>query len=239
MMVVRVVVVGLRVGEGRKRHGAWAIILRPVPGVVDGSGKSANDWLALLGDGLSVGVLVAHHDESLAVDGELVVELTISGLEVVDAAIESVESISVFSDGLSVPGDLLVVVVDGGVVLADLSAGVVDAVLEAGDGLADGLSADEHVAGLGNLELVSVLTEESTVGIESIDSRVEIGSSGVSWRGSAVATVVLMAVIVVVVMIVQFVVGVLAGIVVVTGNGGSSDKGSGNNSHCLQLSLFY
>ena len=156
-----------------------------------------------------------------------------------DAAIKSVESISVISDGLSVPGDLLVVVVDGGVVLADLSAGVVDAVLEAGDGLADGLSADEHVAGLGNLELISVLTEESTVSVESIDGLVEIGSSRVSWRGSAVTTIVLMGVIVVVEMIVQIVVGVLASVVVVTGNGGSSDKGSGNNSHCLQLSLFY
>ena len=78
MVVVRVVVVGLRVGEGRQGHGAWAVILRPVPSVVDRSGESTNDWLALLGDGLSVGVLVAHHDESLAVDGELVVELTIS-----------------------------------------------------------------------------------------------------------------------------------------------------------------
>ena len=76
------------------------------------------------------------------------------------------------------------------------------------------------------MELISVLTEESTVSVESIDGLVEIGSSRVSWRGSAVTTIVLMGVIVVVEMIVQIVVGVLASVVVVTGNGGSSDKGS-------------
>ena len=47
---------------------------------------------ALLGELLRVGVLMAHHDESLTVDGELVVELCVAGLEVVDTAVENLQS---------------------------------------------------------------------------------------------------------------------------------------------------
>ena len=45
-------VVGERVGEGRKRRQAWAISCRPGPLVIDRLGEMADDWLALVGDGL-------------------------------------------------------------------------------------------------------------------------------------------------------------------------------------------
>jgi hypothetical protein len=74
LVVVRVVVVWQRVGEGRKMDWAWAVVLRPVPGVRNGGGQVTNDWLALVRDRVSVGVLLAHHDESLSIDGESVVK---------------------------------------------------------------------------------------------------------------------------------------------------------------------
>lgn len=113
---------------------------------------------------------MAHHNESLTVDSELNVELTVASLKVVDASIKSVESVSVFSDLNSVPSDVLIVVINALVVLSDFVSSVVDAVLEARNGLTEGFGTDEHVTCFGNLELVSVLTEESTVSVESTDS---------------------------------------------------------------------
>ena len=49
-VVVGVVVVRERVGEGRQGSATWAVILRPVPSVIKRSGESANDWLALVRD---------------------------------------------------------------------------------------------------------------------------------------------------------------------------------------------
>lgn len=122
---------------------------------------------------------MAHHDESFTVDGELVVEITVTGLEVVNTAVKGVKSVSVLSDLLSVPGDLLIVVINSLIILRNLSSGVMNAVLKAGDRLTESLGTNEHVASLSNLELVSVLTEESAVGVESTDCLLEVGGSGV------------------------------------------------------------
>ena len=60
--------------EGREGSISGAGHLRPVPGVRNGGGQVTNDWLALVRDRVSVGVLLAHHDESLSIDGESVVK---------------------------------------------------------------------------------------------------------------------------------------------------------------------
>ena len=50
VMVVGVLVVGKRVGEGWEGGITFALILRELPWLVNGRGESTNDWLALLGD---------------------------------------------------------------------------------------------------------------------------------------------------------------------------------------------
>ena len=80
------------VGEGRKRSLAWAVDIWEVPVELQWLCKVANDGNALLGELLRVGVLMAHHYESLTVDGELMVKLCVAGLEVVDTAVENLQS---------------------------------------------------------------------------------------------------------------------------------------------------
>ena len=62
----------------------------------------------------------------------------------------------------------------------DVLAGGADAGLKASDGGAESLGTDQHVTSLGNLKLISVLTEQCTVSVERIDSFGELGGIGVS-----------------------------------------------------------
>lgn len=66
------------VTEGGQRGLAWAINIWEVPMELKRLGQVSNDGDALLGQLLRVSVLVAHHDERLAVDGQLVVQLTVT-----------------------------------------------------------------------------------------------------------------------------------------------------------------
>lgn len=178
---------------------------------------------------------MAHHNEGLTVNREFVVELTEARLKVVDASVKSVKSVSVLSDLNSVPGNLLIVVLNALIVRSDLSSGVVDAVLEGANGLTEGFGTNEHVTSLGNLKLVSVLTEESTVGVESTNSLLEVRGSGVCGGGSCLTTVFGVRSIGVVVMTVDFLAVVLivlfGGDGGVNSEGGSGQEGSGNESH--------
>jgi len=121
----------------------------------------------------------------------------------VDAGLKTVKSISVLRNLVSVPGDISVVVINVGIIIAHLLSCVVDAMLEGSDRLTNSFSANEHVASLGNLKLVSVFTEQGTVSVESIDSFVEIGSSGVGRGCSAITAIVLVSGIVVIVVIIE------------------------------------
>lgn len=189
--------------ERRKLSGCLARLFRPVPCVLDWRGKSFKDGLALLGKSVSVGVLVAHHNDSLAVDAELLAEASVARLKVVDLAVELVHSVSVFTDHVSIPLDLQIVSVNVLIVLAAFLSRVVDSVLEAGDRLTEGFSSNKHVTGLGNLELVSVLTEESSIGVKSINSLMKIRGGWVGWGSRLVTTVMLMIRVIVIVMIVE------------------------------------
>ena len=66
-----VVVGGSVVRERRKRFRSAARNSGPVPCVIDWSREIFQDRRALLGERVSVGILVAHHDDCIAVDGEL------------------------------------------------------------------------------------------------------------------------------------------------------------------------
>jgi len=84
--------------EGRERRESWCIDIGPVPLVVVGLGEATDERKALIRDSGGIGVLVAHHDDGLSVDGELIVKRVVAYLEVVDAAVELVESPSVIND---------------------------------------------------------------------------------------------------------------------------------------------
>ena len=221
-------VVRFLMGERREDGVRATLVLGEVPSVVDGLGETADHRLALLGDGLSVGVLMAHHHDGFTVDGKLVVELGVATFEVADAAVKDVEGLSVLLDELSVVRDVTVVAVDVLVVVSDGLAGVVDALLETSNGLTESFGTDEHVTGLGNLQLVSVLTEEGAVGIESIDGLGELRGVGVSGGGRLVATVMVMARVVVVVVIVQLVV-IVGEVAMFLGASGVTLSGSGSD----------
>ena len=60
-----------RVVKGRKGRLAGVLLVRPVPIIADGLLEAANDRHALFRDRFGVGILVAHHDDCFAVDGEL------------------------------------------------------------------------------------------------------------------------------------------------------------------------
>ena len=223
------------VSEGRKSRSLGAVVLGPVPGVRERSGKTSDDWHALVGDGRSVSILVAHHDDSLTVDGKLVGEVTISVLEVSNLTVESGETGAVLDDLSAVVLDVGVVLINITVVVVDVDSAVSETVLERGNGLADGLSSDKHVTGLGNLELISVLTEESTVGVESINGLVKLGGSRVSWRSGLSSTVMVMSGIVVIVVSVRSVVRISMGVIGtlgIDGSSGSSEHGCGKHFHC-------
>ena len=74
--------------------------------------------------------------------------------------------------------------------------------------MAERLGTDEHVTSLGNLQLVSVLTEKCAISVECVDGLSEVGSIREGWRSWAVGTVVLMTWIVVIIVVVQLVVSV-------------------------------
>ena len=194
--------------EGREGSVSGAGDLRPVPGVSDGLGKTTDDGHALVGESLSVGVLVAHHNEGLAIDGQFLLELGVSVLDVVNGGTEGMKLVSVLLDLTLVVLNVGVVLIDGVIVVANMDLGVVDAVLEGSDGLTESLSADKHVAGLGDLELVAVLSEEGAVGVEVVNGLMEVRDGGVGRGSGLVSTVVMVISIVVIVMLIQLVVRV-------------------------------
>ena len=73
--------------ERWKRRILRAVDVGEVPAELEWLGHVANDWDALLGQFLSVRVLVAHHDKSFSINRHFSVQLAISSLQVVDSAI--------------------------------------------------------------------------------------------------------------------------------------------------------
>lgn len=107
-------------------------------------------------------------------------ELVVALLQIVDAAIENVELFSVLCNQLSVIRNVLIVDIDVLVIAVNVLSGGLHTLLKTLDSFAKSLSANKHVTGLGNLELISVLTEQCTVSVERIDSFGELGGIGVS-----------------------------------------------------------
>ena len=54
--------------EGRESGLTWALILREVPSILERLLEVADDGVALVGDRFSIGVLVAHHGNSLTIN---------------------------------------------------------------------------------------------------------------------------------------------------------------------------
>ena len=47
--------------------------------------------------------------------------------------------------------------------------------------MAEGLGTDEHVTSLGNLQLVSVLSEKCAISVKGVDGLSEVGSIREGW----------------------------------------------------------
>jgi len=122
-----------RVVEGWQVGVAWARSLGPGPLVLNGLGKTADDWHAFVRDRGGISVLVAHHDEGLAVYSQVVVKLIVAVLQVVEFAVNRDEFLSVLLDLPSVVIDVGVVLVNVTIVLIDMDTGVVDTVSQGSD----------------------------------------------------------------------------------------------------------
>ena len=73
--------------ERWKRRIAGAVDVGEVPAELEWLSHVAYDWNALLGQLLSVSVLVAHHDKSFSINRHFTVQLAVSSLQVVDSAV--------------------------------------------------------------------------------------------------------------------------------------------------------
>ena len=73
--------------ERWKRCIAGAVDVGEVPAEFKRLSQVANDWYALLGQLLSVSVLVAHHDKSFSINRHFTVQLAVPRLQVVDSAV--------------------------------------------------------------------------------------------------------------------------------------------------------
>jgi hypothetical protein len=115
--------------------------------------------------------------------------------------------------------------------------GVSDTLLKGSDRFTKSLSADKHVAGFGDLELIPVLTKEGTVGVEGINGVFQVRDSGVGGRRGLIFTVVKMADVGVVVMVVEVVVvkGVLLGL---RSDGNTSQEGDSEYFHSVKFSFI-
>ena len=83
---------------------------------------------------------MAHHDEDLAINGKLVVQLGVALLHVVNPASEHRQSVMVLKDHDSVQVDLRIVLGNVAIVGVDVIAGCAHSTLQGGDGLSQRLN---------------------------------------------------------------------------------------------------
>ena len=73
--------------ERWKRRFFWAVDVGEVPAELEWLSHVTNDRNALLGQLLSVSVLVAHHDKSFFINRHFAAQLAIPRIQVVDSAV--------------------------------------------------------------------------------------------------------------------------------------------------------
>ena len=101
-----------RVIKGRERRLAVVSQVRPVPTIGNGLLEAANDRNALLWDRFSIGVLVAHHDDSFTINGQLVLQYLIMALKVSNLVENFGESMPVLLDLCSVVLNITVILIN-------------------------------------------------------------------------------------------------------------------------------
>ena len=123
-----------------------------------------------------------------------------------DAAVKDMKSLPIILNQLPVISNILVIDINILVIAVNILAGGLHTLLKTLDSLTERLGSNEHISCLGNLELISMFTEKSTIRVESINSLGELGSAGVGRRGGIVTTVVVVLIITIVVMFIKLVV---------------------------------
>jgi len=189
VVFIRVVRVGLElragVVEGRQVGVVRARRRGEVPGEGEGCGQVADHALALVGDLLGVGVLVAHHDQDVAVHCQQFVEGVVTFFDLVDVMLDFRKFFLVVFEDLTGVGQHGQVPVDVFIVVLAVGTNVVQTPLDAFERRTQGLCGNEHVGGLANLQLVAVLSEERAFDVKRIDSFTEVGDIGEGGRGGA------------------------------------------------------
>lgn len=181
-----------RVVEGRDGSIGRAIVSWEAPSVGDRLKEAANDRLALGGYGLRVGVLVAHHHEYIAVEGELVMELAVASLDSFERRSNVLEFRVVIADQILNVAVCFGVVLESLVVFPNVALGSIKTLLQVLDRLAQSLCADEHISSLGHLELITVLSEQCAVWVKSLNGSSQAWNIRIGRRGRGLTSVVAM-----------------------------------------------
>ena len=131
-------------------------------------------------------------------------------LEVGIIMFQVVESFSCLLKGPSILLNLVLVVIDVTLVLINIrgvlvakSLCVLNSVLQVGGRQTKGFGGNEHVGSLGNLELVTVFTEQGSICVEGFDSISDPGHARAGRRSCSIPTVVMMGFITVIVVVVK------------------------------------
>ena len=178
--------------------------------------------IALVNEGGGIGVLVAHLDDDGSVNVLLLLKAGVAGLEVIESLGGLLESPLVGIDLVLVVSDVRRVLINIRSVLVAEGLSVLDSVLEVGSGESESLGGDQHVGGLGDLELVVLSAEEGISVLELLNLRFEVWKGKVS--GAGIAFVVLIMVV------------VIHGFV---SDSGGDQKGGGKGFHCRLKFIDY
>ena len=165
--------------EGRK--GCWwgALCAGEFPGEGQGTRHHAKVGLARVRDGLGISVLHAHHFDCGAIGRHFLSQVRVAVSKSVERSVKDIQLLQVV---LSQLVDLLNKSRVNSIVLIgtlELIKAFVYSLSKLGNRLSDSLRSNKHVSGLGSLQLITMLTEQSSFSIEIVNCHIESGNSGV------------------------------------------------------------
>ena len=227
LFIVRVTLgVLIRLGDvvvERWEFWAWgARLIWPVPSVCHWLHTFKN-WPALVNESGGIGVLVAHLNDDCSVNILVFFKRRVARFQIVKSIGGLLEVPLVLFDLILVILDVTGVLINVRGVLVAESLGVLNSVLEVGSGESESFGSNQHVGGLGNLELVVLCAEESFSVLESLNL---LGEAWESQIGGRCVTSVVVVVLV-----------VIRGLWI--GNSGGDQKGGSEGFHCILKFIDY
>ena len=134
----------------------------------------------------SVGELLAVEDECVLFNVKLMLVVAALVLQIVCAILDSVQTVSIGSNIVTVGVDFIVVVMNILTVTVDIDFNVGHLRHNLDDVLAEGFKCDEHVSSRFNSLFIGVLVEDLFACFEVCNGRVEVGDGRVNGHGVSI-----------------------------------------------------